>query len=87
MKIYISNLGQKITDESLYATFATHGEVLSAIISKDRAKGYKSGVAIVEMPNNMQAATAIGKLNGIIMDGQIIEVFPVENNREMLSQV
>ena len=74
MNIYISNLGDKITDESLRATFATYGEVSSSKVILDGFTGYSRGFAFVEMPNESEATIAITKINGSIIDGQAIVV-------------
>jgi RNA recognition motif-containing protein len=74
MNLYVSNLGEKTTDESLKAAFVTHGQVSSAKIIKDHFTGYSRGFAFVEMPNEAEANNAISKLNGSSIDGQIISV-------------
>ena len=74
MNLYISNLGDKITDESLRATFATYGEVGSAKVIKDHFTGYPRGFAFVEMPNEVEATVAISKINGTVIDGRSISV-------------
>ena len=74
MNIYVSNLGRKITDESLRATFATYGEVGAYQIMVDGFTGNSRGVALIEMPNDQEAAIAIEKMDGSIIDGQMISV-------------
>ena len=59
MNLYVSNLGDQITDESLGAIFATHGKVASARIIKDRFNGYSRGFAFVHMPDDEEAQKAI----------------------------
>jgi RNA recognition motif-containing protein len=74
MNLYVSNLGEKITDDSLRAIFATHGEVGSATIVKDNFSGYSRGFAFVEMPNDTEAALAITRLHGSVLDGRSVSV-------------
>lgn len=74
MNIYVSNLGGKITDESLRAIFATHGEVRSAKVIKDHATGYSRGFGFVEMSDNTAAEDAIAKIDGTVIDGRSISV-------------
>ena len=74
MKIYISNLGGQVTDESLGATFATHGKVGSSQVVLDDSTGFSKGFAFIDMPNEKEAALAISKMNGTIINGQAIEV-------------
>jgi RNA recognition motif-containing protein len=74
MNLYISNLGDKITDSSLEAIFSTHGAVLSSNVVMDGFTGYPKGFAYVEMANREQAMKAIEKINGAVIDGRTIEV-------------
>lgn len=74
MNLYVSNLGDKITDESLRAIFATHGEVRFSKIIKDDATGYSKGFAFIEMPNDAEATNAIAKMNGTIVNGKNLSV-------------
>ena len=74
MNLYISNLGEKTTDETLRTAFVTHGQVSSAKVIKDHFTGYSRGFAFVEMPNDAEANAAISNLNGSSIDGQIVSV-------------
>lgn len=70
MNLYVSNLGDQITDESLRAIFATHGEVNSSKIIKDEFNGYSKGFGFVEMPNDIEALKAMERINGCIVNGR-----------------
>ena len=59
MKLYVGNLPYSITDDSLRALFAPHGEVASASVVMDRASGRSKGFGFVEMPDSGAAATAM----------------------------
>ena len=72
MNIYVSNLGHRITDESLEAAFATYGAVHSSKVMMDGFTGFSRGFGYVDMPNESEAAAAILKINGCIIDGQVI---------------
>jgi RNA recognition motif-containing protein len=74
MNLYVSNLGDKITDESLEIIFATHGEVRSSKVIKDRFSGSSRGFAFVEMPNDVEAEKAIARIDGTVVDGRSISV-------------
>jgi RNA recognition motif-containing protein len=76
MYLYVSNLGERITEESLRAIFATHGEVRSSRIVKDRATGSSRGFALVEMPDDSEAEKAIEKIHNCIVDRRSISVQP-----------
>ena len=85
MRILVSNLGSQVTDESLGALFATHGKVNSIRISFDADTGRSKGFALVEMQNKSQAALAIARINGSIVDGQVIGVKEAEPKSEVES--
>jgi len=69
MTIYVSNLGDKITDDSLRAIFATHGNVASSRIVLDGFTGYSRGFAFVDMPDDEEAVLAIARINGSVVNG------------------
>lgn len=74
MNLYVSNLGNKITDESLRAIFATHGEVSSSKIIKDHTTGYSRGFGFIDMPNDLEAQNAIERINDTVVDGRNVSV-------------
>lgn len=78
MNLYVSNLGEQITNESLEAIFATHGKVISARIIKDGFNGYSRGFAFVHMPNDEEAQKAMEKINGMVVNGRNVSVKPAK---------
>ena len=74
MNLYVSNLGDQITDESLRAVFATHGQVNSSRIIKDHSTGFSRGFGFVNMPNDQEAQNAMDKINGAIVNGRSVSV-------------
>lgn len=80
MNLYVSNLGDQITDESLEAIFATHGKVISARVIKDHFNGYSKGFAFVQMPNDEEAQKAMEKINGMVVNGSNVSVQPAKPN-------
>jgi RNA recognition motif-containing protein len=74
MNLYVSNLGEQITDESLRAIFATHGEVSSSKIIKDHVTGNSRCFASVDMPNDPEAKYAMEKINGMVVNGRNVSV-------------
>lgn len=74
MNLYVSNLGDQITDNSLEAIFATHGKVMSCRVIKDRFSGYSRGFGFVDMPDDAEAQTAMEKINGMVVNGQNVSV-------------
>jgi RNA recognition motif-containing protein len=77
MVIYISNLGKKVTVDSLELLFATHGNVSSTKLLSNKISGGHNGEALVEMTHGHEAHHAIYKLNGSIIDGHIMAVTPI----------
>ncbi|MBN1476934.1 RNA-binding protein [Candidatus Sumerlaeota bacterium] len=73
-KLYVGNLPFSTTEESLKATFAVHGTVLSAVIVQDRDTGRSRGFGFVEMENDDEAEAAISNLNGQDLDGRTLTV-------------
>jgi RNA recognition motif-containing protein len=74
MNLYVSNLGEQITDESLGAVFATYGVVSSSKIIKDHVSGHSRGFGFIDMPNDDEAQKAIGKIDGTVVNGRNVSV-------------
>ena len=74
MNIYVGNLTEYMTEETLRQTFEAFGEVESVKIIKNRFNGHSKGFGFVEMPNNSEADKAIKALNGNIVDKKPIKV-------------
>jgi len=74
MNLYVSNLGDQITDESLRAIFATHGDVNSSKIIKHHVTGLSRGFGFIDMPSDTDAQTAMGKINGMVVNGRNVSV-------------
>jgi len=73
-KLYVGNLATGIDDGKLRAIFASHGEVDSAEVIKDRITGQSKGFGFVEMSSGGEAQTAISALDGAEHDGRPIKV-------------
>ncbi len=74
MNIYIGNLSPTVTDQDLQQVFENFGQVVSAMVIKDRSSGQSRGFGFVEMPNSVEAQVAIGRLNGKDLKGRTIRV-------------
>jgi len=74
MNIYVGNLSRDVTDEDLRKTFEAFGQVLSAIVIKDKFTGDSRGFGFVEMSNNNEARAAIQGLNGTVLKGRPMNV-------------
>ncbi len=64
MNIYIGNLSFNATEEELEKLFSERGKVSSVDIIKDKFTGRSRGFAFVEMPDQIEAESAIQALNG-----------------------
>jgi len=74
MNIYVGNLPNDATDETIREAFESFGQVTSAKVIKDRYNGQSRGFGFVEMPGQSQAQTAIKSLNGKDLLGKQMSV-------------
>jgi RNA recognition motif-containing protein len=74
MNIYVGNLSNDVTDETIKQAFESFGEVTSARVIKDKYTGQSRGFGFVEMSVQSQAQTAIKSLNGKELLGKQISV-------------
>lgn len=74
MNIYISNLDQSVTKETLTDLFKQYGDVKSAEVVLDVFTGRPRGFAYVEMPNDEEAEQAIAQLNNYELRDRAISV-------------
>ncbi|KAF8329692.1 uncharacterized protein EI90DRAFT_3014579 [Cantharellus anzutake] len=73
-KVYVGNISWNTTDETLRAIFAEYGNVLDALVMKDRDTGRSRGYAFVTLSSDEEADAAINALNGQELDGRTIKV-------------
>lgn len=74
MKIYVGNLSRVVTESDLRQAFEAFGQVVSALILKDKFSGEPRGFGFVEMPSASEAESAIAGLNGTELGGQTLKV-------------
>ena len=72
--IFVGNLSFSSTEEDVRALFDQHGTVDRVSIITDRDTGRSRGFAFVEMPNDEEAARAIGAANGANLKGRDVNV-------------
>ena len=72
MNLYVSNLGEQVTEESLRAVFAAHGRIDAFHFMKDQDTG--RGFGLVDMPNDTEARRALKKIHGTVINGRSISV-------------
>jgi cold-inducible RNA-binding protein len=73
MKIYVGNLAQETTEESLQHAFTSFGNVKSVRIVRNSATGKSQGFGFVTMQNETEAKTAICEMNDKELDGQAVK--------------
>ena len=73
-KIYVGNLNYSTTEEGLTNLFGTYGEVVSAVVIKDKFTGRSKGFGFVEMADETAAQNAITELNEKEFEGRRLRV-------------
>ncbi len=73
-KLYVGNLGFKVSSADLETLFSTFGTVQSAQVIEDRDSGRSKGFAFVEMGSDQEAQAAREGLNGKEHDGRALTV-------------
>jgi len=63
LRIYAGNLDRDVTEEVLRELFATHGQVESVSVMRDRDTRRSKGFAFIEMPSRTEGQAAIQALN------------------------
>ncbi len=74
MNIYVGNLSNDATDETIRQAFESFGQVASTKIIKDKNTGQSRGFGFVEMLELAQAQAAIKSLNGKDLLGKKMSV-------------
>ena len=76
MKLYVTNLSNRVTDADLKAAFLDFGTVRSANVVFDRDSGRSRGFGFVDI----DGLTGIESLQGIELDGNQLTVMPATND-------
>lgn len=77
-KIYVGNLSYNTTEEGLFSVFSQFGQVVSAMVIRDRFTDQSRGFGFVEMELEEAAQEAIAALNGQMIDGRRVRVNAAE---------
>jgi len=72
--IFVKNLNESIDNKQLYDTFSLFGNILSCKVVCDRESGLSKGYGYVHYETNEAARAAIDKLDGMLIDGQEVQV-------------
>ena len=73
-RLYVGNLSSEVTEQDLTHNFSTVGNVVSAVIIKDRYSNQSKGFGFVEMETEETARQAIERFNGGELQGKVITV-------------
>ncbi len=73
-KLYVGNLPDSVTEQTLQDTFSQCGTVDWVNVITDRDTGQSKGFGFVEMSSDSEAQKAIQELNGSSLDGREITV-------------
>jgi polyadenylate-binding protein len=72
--IFVKNLHESIDNKQLYDTFSLFGNILSCKVVTDRETGKSKGYGYVHYETAEAAHAAIEKLDGMLIDGQEVQV-------------
>lgn len=72
--IFVKNLHESIDNKQLYDTFSLFGNILSCKVVCDRESGESKGYGYVHYETAEGANAAIDKLDGMLIDGQEVQV-------------
>jgi polyadenylate-binding protein len=72
--IFVKNLHESIDNKQLYDTFSLFGNILSCKVVVDRETGHSKGYGYVHYETAEAANAAIEKLDGMLIDGQEVQV-------------
>lgn len=72
--IFVKNLHESIDNKQLYDTFSLFGSILSCKVVCDRETGLSKGYGYVHYETAEGANEAIAKLDGMLIDGQEVQV-------------
>ncbi len=82
MNLYIRNLSGDTSEEELKEVFEKYGEVVSAVVIKDKFTGESRGFGFVEMKIKTEAEKAIEELDGLELKGRHIFVSEARPKRD-----
>lgn len=72
--IFVKNLHESIDNKQLYDTFSLFGNILSCKVAIDPETGMSKGYGYVHFETQEAANAAIDKLDGMLIDGQEVQV-------------
>ncbi len=73
-KLYVGNLSFDTTDQELQQSFSEYGEIVSAVVVKDRYTDRSKGFGFVEFTEEADAQKAKEAMDGKELSGRTIKV-------------
>jgi cold-inducible RNA-binding protein len=73
-RLYVGNIAHDTSAETLRAMFSQFGEVTDVQVVVDRYSGRPRGFAFVTMAKSEEAAKAVAKGDGTLLDGRPLRV-------------
>jgi RNA recognition motif-containing protein len=77
-RLYVGNLPFSVVPETIRQAFSASGSVTDVHIVSDRESGQSRGFAFVTMASAQEAASAIGAMNGAVLEGRTLRVNEAE---------
>jgi len=74
MNIYVGNISRESSENEVQKAFEEYGEVTSVKLIKDKFTGMSKGFGFIEMPKKEEADKAIKNLDGMRMNGRVLNV-------------
>jgi len=74
MNIYVGNISRESSENEVQKAFEEYGEVTSVKLIKDKFTGMSKGFGFIEMPNKEEADKAIKNLDGMRLNGRVLNV-------------
>jgi hypothetical protein len=78
MRLFVGGLSWDTSDEELRKAFEAHGEVVEAVVIKDRGTGRSRGFGFVTYADANEGKLAMRELDGSELDGRSIKVGPAD---------
>ena len=72
MKIFVGNIAETCTAETLRERFGDYGKVGEVAVVTERETGKPRGFAFVTMPNDIEGRAAVLGLHGREIDGRAV---------------
>jgi RNA recognition motif-containing protein len=73
-RLFVGNLPYTMSESDLEEKFGEHGQVVSAVVIRDRDTGRSRGFGFVEMETEEEAEAAMGALDSLEIDGRKLRV-------------